>query len=490
VRRELEQLIERVEPRVEPPLEQLSGESLAAVLQTAWAHERAGELEAARAAVAHLPDEDSPLRYDALLLRGRVQRRCGELEAAEQTLSQATAAAPQRPEAVVEQAWLHLDQRDSEAALRLAQRARELTTSADPAQVAAWAHALGAAAAAAGRYEETGEALERLRAVLPGAPATQQLARERDRLAVQAGWHRESRGDFAGALAAAESVGEQSRYASEARRLRARLLRRSGQTAAARQLLEELVRAEPTGAEAIVELAWLCLDCEDLDAGLQLARRARELARSARGRDDNDQWAHVLAALATAAAVHREAADALQVLLARRQPKPAAHAPEPRDGEALAAAARHEEQGEWEQALAALAHLGRGSPLQYDAAVLRARVLRRSGSDQAARRILAIAIAIDPARWEAVVELAWGCLEAGELDSGQRLAHLALEAPRSNGEARGTAAAAHALALLAAAAGDRATAVAALERLESARPDNLDTAAVRDEALRQLGEQV
>lgn len=471
LRPELEALESKAAPLATAAAKQRAQEEQRRVLRTASGLEQAGKYEQALASLCGI-GEESPHFGAAELLRARILRRTGALDRAADALQRAFARQPTDAATFVELAWLSFDTGDIEAGRTHARRARDLA-GADPERgiVAAWAHALGALALRAGDKIEAQSALRALEQVNPSAPITHEMREAVDnfdtvraRLAIESAWRLERAGRFEDAIKALSALPAEGPLAYEAAIPHARALRRSGHHERARHLLEQAANAQPMRPEALVEMAWMAYDANRLDAGLELARHASTLGGSKKA------WAHVMAVLAVAAG-HSEAACEALAQLHDGSKLPSRHHPEgeladQRDRDAVARAWQHEGRSEYAECEQCIESVGNHSPHRLEALVVRARIQRRRGDLVAARRTLALALAIAPVQLEALIELAWMGLDH-DVPGGLRFAQRAMELSLANQNPLGVVTWAYPLGRLAAASGDRAALDLALSQLSA-----------------------
>lgn len=307
------------------------------------------------------------------------------------------------------------------------------------------------------------------------APLAEEFAQRRsaddERRTIRAAWKLEQQGKLTAVLATLSNVAKDSDHFAEAELLRARTHRRLGDYEVGKQALDSAFALAPTDPAVFIELAWFAFDTNDIETGLSHARRARSLTAADAERSQQAAWAHALGALAVRAGDKAEATEALRSLEqaapntgpTKELREAVENFDEVRNRLAIDSAWRLERSGQFEDALAAIDGISLEAPLGYEAAIPRARALRRSGEVDAAKATLEAASAQHSDRPEAWVEFAWLCYDEGSLDAG--IEH-ALRASAMPGN---TVAWAHALAVLAVAAGRADDAVAALAKLHAER---------------------
>lgn len=475
LRGDLERLRDLAKPLAERANQHRRSDDDMRAIRTAWRQEQANQDADVLATLCEIPDDSAHI-YTVELLRARALRRLGNFEQAQDTLYRAFGRAPTAPSAFVELAWLCLDVNDVEGGRGHARRARELTPAdADPGAIAAWAHALGVLAVRAGDKAEALDALHALERARPDDSITTELRNAieridemRDRFRIESAWRLERSGRFDEAIAAVGPVDDRSPLAYEARMPQARALRRSGQFAAARELLGRAIASHPQRPEAHVELAWLCFDTDAVEEGLAHARRASLLPGAGHAP------AHALAALAIVGDRAEDAATALAGVHADRKvaagaANPGGHEADERERAAIARGWEHEARGDFEATLTCAGEVPQQSPWLREALVLRARALRRRGDRRGALRTLALSIAIEPVQLEALVELAWAAHDAGDGRSGIAYARRARELSVASGNPFGVVGWAHPLGLLAGMARDASALADARAALDSVR---------------------
>lgn len=292
-----------------------------------------------------------------------------------------------------------------------------------------------------------------------------------DMRAIRSAWRFEQAHQDAEILSTLREIDDDSAHIYTAELLRARALRRLGNFEQAQETLYRAFGRAPTAPSAFVELAWLCLDVNDVETGRGHARRARELTKTDADPGAIAAWAHALGVLAVRAGDKAEALDALRTL-ERVKPSDAItselraaidHIEEMRDRIRIDSAWRLERSGRFAEAIAAVAPVEDSSPLAYEARIPQARALRRIGQFADARRVLEVAVKSLPQRPEAHVELAWLCFDTDATEEGLTHAQRADTLPGAGDTS------AHVRAALAIAADRSAEAAAALARLHTSR---------------------
>lgn len=255
---------------------------------------------------------------------------------------------------------------------------------------------------------------------------TRRRADERLGKVVRDAWKLERQGRFDVMLDTLAAVPPESEHFREAQLLKARGNRRIGCFDTARSLLEQLLDAQPTDPGVRVELAWLASDMNDPQAGLDHARKARDLTGDDAERDKIASWAHALASLALRVGDRGEATEAVrrleQVLPNAQFTLELRDAVDrfdvTRDRMAVDTAWKLERAGRYADAIAAVAGIAPTSEVFYDAQIPIARAMRRKGDVSGAREVLRKAIERTPERSEAYVESAWLAYDQGDPDAG------------------------------------------------------------------------
>lgn len=492
LRAELEQLLVRAAPLAEEFERQVAAQQHHRTVQAAAKLEQQGRFAEALEALAAVGD-DAEQFHAAEVLRGRCLRRMGRLDEARERLQLASARRPDDAAVAVELAWLCSDTDDIEAGREHARRAQKLAPIGSPRElIGAWAHVLGLLAIRGGDQQEAAAALAAFEQVQPTSPVAVELRQAVEhfdeasaRLAIESAWRLERRGQFDAAIATLATIGEGSPLGYEASIPLARALRRSGRTGAARDTLERSLAAHPDRPEALVELAWLCYDTGRLEEGIGHATRAGTLPGQI------PAWSHALAALSVAAGRGVEAAAALKRLQAGRKlllgpvDPPGAETDE-QERATIARGWQHEGRGEYAEALRCAAEVAEASPRRLDALVLRSRVQRRQGDLAGALRTMAHSIAVQPVQVEALIELAWLCLDTRQPVAGLAFAACARDLSNLSGDPIGIVGWAHPLGLLASECNELAVLDDILQRLAAVRDKEVQSAAVLDDLVRRL----